>query len=204
MIKVVNEYSSEAGEDSAADEFWIQRDILRHSSKFFQTATKDEWDTLRDEKHTVTLSFEDRDAFKAYLHWLHQGDIPCPCKDDLSEGDDHQFLAKLYVIGEELMDVPFKNAILDIIAYLAASYCPGHEAISIIYKGTSAGSPARKLLADFCAHVAHDNDNSWLVAYKEYPHEALVDALAAMTKVRRSPEHRPWARDMEKYHETDD
>lgn len=186
------------------EEFWIQRDILRQSSKFFQSATKDEWDSLRDEKHTVTVSFDDSDAFKSYLHWLHQGEIPCPCKEDLSEGDDHQFLAKLFVIGEELMDVPFKNAILDIIAYLAASYCPGHEAISTIYQGTSPEAPIRKLLADLCAYVAHDNDNSWVTAYKEYPQEALVDALAAMTRVRRSPGHRVWTDDMERYYEKDD
>jgi len=191
MIKVISKYYDEPGvmaEQVKQAEFWVPRDLLRQSSKFFQAATRPEWDALRDDKHTVTIDFKDHELFEAYVHWLYEGTIPCPCSD-LKEGKDHHFLAKLYVMAEELMDVKLKNAILDIFAALTTEVYPGAIVIKIIYEGTSAGSPARRLLADFCAHVANNN---WLDDFHQYPHEALVDALKAMAGLRKKPNSRPW------------
>jgi hypothetical protein len=47
-------------------ETWVPLGLLRSSSQFLQAATKPEWDTLRDEKHTVTLN-SDSMLIKAYV-----------------------------------------------------------------------------------------------------------------------------------------
>ncbi|KAJ4291131.1 hypothetical protein N0V90_010329 [Kalmusia sp. IMI 367209] len=93
-------------------------------------------------------------VFKAYLHWLKHATIPRPSNGP--DQNDYPFLAKLYVLGERVGDVRFKNAMIDTIIAVSvkARWCPVGEPVSIIYDGTKASSPARRLMTDFCAHNA--------------------------------------------------
>ncbi|KAJ4348366.1 uncharacterized protein N0V89_009740 [Didymosphaeria variabile] len=78
----------------------------------------------------IFIEYGDEQLSKAYLHWLYEGTIPCT--DSLDNDQGHTFLAKLYVMGEEPRDAKIKNAILDIIAAIAAMYIPSSVAVNII------------------------------------------------------------------------
>ena len=183
------------------DEVFVHLQILRSSSKFFQSATKPEWNELRDKPNTINIRV-DPQVFKAYVHWLYTGNMPRLFDDP---DDEFAFLAKLYVLGEELMDVTFKNIIIDIFVVVTVEdRCyPIGEPVAIIYAGTPASSPARRLMVDFCAHVANVKDDSWLIEFPECPKEFLVDALTATITLRtETPGSRPWTQSQSSYHES--
>ncbi|KAF1973566.1 hypothetical protein BU23DRAFT_132900 [Bimuria novae-zelandiae CBS 107.79] len=180
-------------------QFYVPRDLLRASSKFFQAATKCEWDASRDDKHTISI-VSDGDAFNSYVHWLYLGTIPRVAEDDVPLGFDTPFLATLYVLGEQLKDAVFKNAVLETIVHMALTnlVIPSGEAVRVIYRGTSEGSPARRLIADFCSYMATD---WWCEDIDEYLEEALRDALKATVLLRHADFSDALFRDLDKYYE---
>jgi hypothetical protein len=110
--------------------------------------------------------------------------------------------ATFYVFAEKILDTPYKRAILATIAAVqrdAPDY-PCAEAFAIIYEGTPEGSPARRLLVDMYAYGAHDAPD-WGREFELLPHEALVDVMRAMVKVRRENGARPWTEGLEAYEE---
>jgi hypothetical protein len=128
---------------------------LSKSSQFFQRATKPEWDELRDQPGTINVEGKP-DVFQHYLNWLYSGSIPCQ-SDDLGLVGTYLLLAKLYVLGEELVDIKFKNCILDTFIATTSSHreYPIANCITTIYDGTPANSPARRLMVDFVVYAAH-------------------------------------------------
>jgi hypothetical protein len=83
------------------------------------------------------------------------------------ESDEYyQLLADLYVLGERLLDETIRGAIIkEFICFTSLTdksskrYCPMRETVSIIYRGTTAGSPARRLMVDI--HLAYGT-TKWL------------------------------------------
>ena len=66
----------------------------------------------------------------------------------------HVYLARLYTVGERLMDSEFQNRIID--AIIATSrdlvdawrYNPIGEAVNVMYEGTTEGCTGRRLMVD--------------------------------------------------------
>jgi hypothetical protein len=110
--------------------------------------------------------------------------------------------ATFYVFAEKILDQAYKRAILATIAAVQrdAPDFPCAEAFAIIYEGTPEGSPARRLLVDMYAYGA-DDAADWSREFELLPHEALVDIMRAMVKVRRENGARPWTEGLEAYQE---
>jgi hypothetical protein len=113
-------------------------------------------------------------------------------------------LAKVYVLGEELMDVKFKNDVLDTIIATAteACYYPIGEAVAIIYEGTTTSSPGRRLMVDFLVEIAEDS--SRMDEFDNCPKEFLVDAMKALVTRRKRLNRQPWEADCRPYHEKEE
>lgn len=179
----------------------MPRDLLRSSSEFFRKATKPEWIELRVD--ALRVEFEP-DLFKAYIHWLHLATVPR--QSDGIDYLDYPYLAKLYVMGEELMDVKFKNAIVDTIVAISIkhTWCPIGEAVSIIYAGTSESSKARRLMVDYCVNNAN-SDSSWTNEFQNCPKDFLAEVMKEMVKSRVKPVDSqkgfPRLDDLRSYHE---
>lgn len=111
-------------------------------------------------------------------------------------------LAEAYAFGEEIMDVKFKNAILDSMMATAMKWntFPGLDAVNLIYEGTTSKSPARHLLVDIHAQKAHAG-KEWNVQYGGCPKEFLVDLVSAMAGQRPASGKEPWKYAWESYHE---
>lgn len=181
-------------------EISVHRTILNKSSKFFANAVKSEWKDLRVDPG-IELVHVDLYTFQIYTHWLYCGTLPIDGKGK----EAFPTLAQAYVLGEELMDVKFKNDVLDTIIATAteASYYPIGRAVEIIYGGTPPSSPARRLMVDFLVAYA-SGDHSWTDEFENCPREFLLDAMKILVMRRQPDKQRPWKDDRRSYHESEE
>lgn len=186
-------------------ELYIHRSILTSSSEFFRNATKPEWQELRADPNTLILAEANVEEFSAYVHWLYFGTLPAeksPTRGQILDDIDFPSLARAYVLGEELMDIAFKNSVLDSIVAVMEQFnwLPTGETVNIIFRGTPPGSGARRLVTEVCAHWAQNTDN-WIKEFELYDKEFLLEALREMTSVRPKTGKQPWYVNRTQYHE---
>ena len=184
--------------DHETEDLHVHRGVLCKSSTFFKNAMKPEWANSREHPETIDLSEDDSRTVCDYIQWLYSDHVPIDphktgedSREDCAKKAEKIFvlLAEAYVFGEKIMDFKYKNAIVRIIAKAKESYVwnMGPESVTIIYNGTSAGCPLRRLIADSIAHQAHDDSMGgvgWMQYIEGYPREALVDSMKTMAKIR--------------------
>ena len=159
-------------------EFFVHEKVLAASSAFLQAALKEEW--REGQARTIKLPEEDPTTFYGYIQWLYAGKLPCQS----SEKYCFLPLAKLYVIGEKLIDDKLQDRVLDaIIATHRKEQCyPSKTTVKTIYHATPEGSPGRRLMVDmhllFGAPEAISNKN------EETHLDFLVDLTKALLKGR--------------------
>lgn len=136
-------------------------------SPFFRSAVKKDW--LVD--GTIALPIDDPTVVHCYLHFLYSSAVPA---------NFYEALAELYVFGEKIMDVDFKNAVIGAIIRETRKpetdghcYFPTGDVVDILYAGTSSGSPARKLMVDL---FFYHGSPSWFDGH-EYNGEFLNDVV---------------------------
>ncbi|KAK5125111.1 hypothetical protein LTR85_000786 [Meristemomyces frigidus] len=144
--------------------YFIHRSVLCSSGHFFKTRLKPEW-SRTDEAH-AKLPVQEPDAFNLYVNWLYMRGIPltAPDKDDDAQHRaEWKNLAAAFVVGEAVMDDPFKDAIMDALCAKARSpkgatlWAVMNAVVQTLYDGAPPSSPARKwLLAVFIHHAPDD------------------------------------------------
>ena len=182
----------------------VHRDVLCQTSEFFAKATKGEWCELREDPDTITLKGDDLEVVKAYVRWLYRQDPPLPLLNS-SVVNVYPFLAKAYVFGEKVIDTTFKDAVIDCIVARAVETksFPTSQTMNIIYRGTLDGSPARRLMVDFCvdgAYVRPEYD-AWVQSIRGFSKELLADVVVGMVQKRPSLNKNPWTGASHLYHE---
>jgi hypothetical protein len=134
-----------------------------------------------------------------YSQWLYSGNLSILNSDSNSK---YIFvvLAMFYVLGERILDALFQNTVIDAMVEASHICSPGLRSTRIIYNGTTAGSPARKFLADYCAwsldHIGVKDLDPALDA------EFSIDMVMAMIEYRSLPASGtvpPWLAHPEKY-----
>ncbi|KAM0459399.1 hypothetical protein ACHAPV_005586 [Trichoderma viride] len=140
---------------------------------------------------SVTLQEEDPEVFEVYQHWLYFEKLPVQNDSPGLEGNiEYVQLAKAYVLGEMLLDISFKNAVLDAILIKSRSkasdghrWFPVGPAIRCIYEGTLESSAARRLLVDMYTYHGY---GEWLTQWAskdDLPKQFLLDlAIATLAK----------------------
>ena len=164
----------------SSQKLFAHRWFLERTSAFFHAAFKNEW--KEGQELQVNLVEEDVELFKTYLHYTYTRKIPYIRFDTstTSEGShkaEYIVLAGLYCLGEKYQDTTCRNAAID--AIIAKSECraPGSDdfppalAVDIIYRGTCAGSRARKLMVDLYIGKGHA---TWLEE-GGHNHDFLID-----------------------------
>jgi hypothetical protein len=129
----------------------VHKDLISSSSEFFKNATKPEW---RTDSKPIDLSDELPRICERYFQWLYTGTV---APHDAGE-NGYRYLARMYVLGEKMMDQTFQNDVIKAIitrhstAKLSqkrpGSMVLGLQAIKIIYDGTTENAPVRRLLVD--------------------------------------------------------
>jgi hypothetical protein len=191
------------------EKFLVHEDVLRMTSSFFNTALKKEWDASRKEERTVNLSEEQPGILGIYLHWVYMKALPTfivGSQNPGAENPEYKVLAHAYALGERLLDTSFKNAVLQALCDAIGNQpyyettCLGATTIHIIYGGTTAGSPARRLLVDIWAYAACEQ---WATQLDVMPHDFVVILARALSTSRSRPEGMkiPWRECTERYNE---
>lgn len=160
--------------------FFIHSLILAKSSAFFEAAVKREW--KEGQQHEIRLPEDDATTFKTYAEWLYTGTVGV---NIAATSETYVELAKLYVLGEKLIDAPFQDEVIN--AIVASSRKADHNgirhppsllSISIIYRDTPPDSPARRLMADF---YAFHGKPTWIAEDPVfYDKEFLIDLSKAL------------------------
>jgi hypothetical protein len=179
--------------------FYVHQKLVCNSSGYFRNISKSFASTAASMR-AVTLLDEEAQTFRTYLHWLYTGNV-----DHIIAGGNGTIeLSKAYVLGEKLIDPNFQNAVLDRIVQRTKGpegRAPGPTAVSIIYDGTPEGSPARRLMVDFCSYCANGQWMNIERLSRHVPAEFMDDLVAALVAKRPVPAGpRPWDTYIASYH----
>lgn len=145
--------------------------FISRRSEFFKAALKKEW--AEGQTRVIKLPDEDPQVMTHYLSYTYSKCLPTDIftADFMGtfpeESDEYyQLLADLYVAGERLLDETICGATITEFIRLTSltdksskRYCPMKEAVKTIYRGTTAGSPARRLMVNI--HLAYGT-TKWL------------------------------------------
>ena len=166
-------------------ELIVYESCITRNSDFFKAAMKKEW----TEGQTRTIKLPEEHCLETLTHYLNYAysqalpthNIRAVTSPGFPEGT-WTTLANIYVLGERMADQSVRHAVIREFIRLPRltceanksnkSFSPNAEAISLIYDGTTAGSPARRLMVDY--HVARGYE-SWL---GDHHHPAFVLDLA--------------------------
>jgi len=117
-------------------------------------------------------------------------------------------MARSFVLGAKLLDCVFQNVVLKALidSVECYNYVPSNAAVRIIYKGTSSGLPARKLLVDFWAV---ESDITWKddcadvvnMAGAEFANDLICALFTLWAKpyTEATQKHKPWMKEPEQY-----
>lgn len=171
-------------------ELVVYESCITRNSDFFRAAMKKEW--AEGQTRTIKLPEEHcLETLTHYLNYAYSQKLPTDRITAVAStgfpGGTWTVLAKIYVLGESMLDQSVQNAVIKEFVRLPRLTCeanktnkswyPSAEAISLIYDGTTAESPARRLMVDY--HVVRGYE-TWLGSHC---HPAfLLDLAKALQK----------------------
>ncbi|KAH9845206.1 hypothetical protein Tdes44962_MAKER06780 [Teratosphaeria destructans] len=169
-------------------EILVHESLIRTCSSFFEAALSKPW--KESTERTILLPDDEPNIVKLYVQYLYRKQLCIKVVDEhslkLQNHENHpEFftLATLYVFGEKIGDIGFKNAVLD--AFIqrmnddtpdGGKRYPVNKVVDIIYRGTMAGSKARQLMLD--VHVWRGG--SWWIT--ENPEENNKEFLMELSR----------------------
>lgn len=170
-----------------------QRKIIVHTSyitscsDFFATALKEEW--LEGQTRTVTLPNEDRELMAHYVDYLYTQKLPTRDYRPSLFGTTPSgqlaclVLAQLYVLGERILDKSFRNAVIEEVVRIYSR--PMTDMVNVVYQGTVAGSPARRLMVDL--NFSKCNSQSAFLHTADVDKALLFDLAQALSTAVSNP-----------------
>jgi len=165
------------------EKFVVHEICITRNSDFFKAVMKKEW----IEGRTRTVKFPEEtclETFIAYLNFAYHRKLPTESIETVSEDDSlgvdaYKVLAKIYVLGERLLDESVQNAVVEEFARLVAiessdgkCYYPGSGCVTLIYNGTSTPCELRRMMVDM---YSSEGEASWID--KRLPSEFLADLV---------------------------
>ena len=144
------------GDTQAPKEFTVHEDIVKASSEFVRLALRGDWKEASTRR--IPLPDDEPAVFSVYQHWLYNGlihtarqGLTAPSESD----DEYELLAKAYILGEKIMDVAFKNSVMDAIVEKVGQGTFNKKLTSLVWDNTPPASPLRRLWVDVYYHVGN-------------------------------------------------
>jgi hypothetical protein len=177
--------------------FGVHQGLLCRSSSLLKNAMKPEWQDKREDPACFDLTQDEPEPVALYVRWLYHSEVQIKLPKAGSYNRDkaspelqrtYISLAQAYVFGERIIDIKYKNEIMLRLLEVeqASGWTPGPEAAAIIYEGSPARSPMRRLISDLIANNASAH-LSWVEYFDNYPRDLLADATKAMATLRPPP-----------------
>jgi hypothetical protein len=186
------------GEDDKKHIFDVHESLITARSLFFKKALSGDWKEAKD--RVVMLPEDDSVTFRRYVYLLYTGSfivIPDPLPENYRGTDERQNLLRLYVLAEKLQDSETENAVLE--AMLLSRqlrgdgllYLPSYNDITLLYSGTTTGSPMRKMIVEMWSNSEASN---WLTKEtQEWPSDFLYELSVKLLDRRDVPSTDPTA-----------
>ena len=173
----------------------MHKNVLGRSSPFFQSALKPEWTDPIEPKKPIDLPDTSVASFKVYLQWLYWNTVPEAKKGT----EDVHMLAHAYVLGVQILDENFQNAIMRNLkrSFLhGGGNIPSAQMIEIIYEGTNPGSHIRDFMVQLFLgrrdHLWQNNPDIWPAEFLRDLFEWLIiertDSLELLTELTKTLE----------------
>lgn len=154
-------------------ELLVHANYISRRSAFFEASLKKEW--LEGQTRTVTLPEDDYDVVTAYLKFIYSGRLDTTLvhmSTTTRTKEEHSGhfleLAKLYVLGNKLMDDDVKTAVVKEVHRFFVECCtmnhchclPDHRFVNTLYAGTTTTNPLLKLFMSVFMSQGHTQDLS--------------------------------------------
>jgi hypothetical protein len=172
--------------------------LLAKTSEFFETALKKEW--KEGQTRIIKLPEDNVESVTHYLDFVHGEGLPSESikhAEDVPDGssDTHpnRLLIGLYILSERVLNTTLQNAVIkEILRLVSLTHTksrrnvPSLHAISEIYKGTTDGSPVRRLMVDLYVTYAQQGA---MIRAEDNPAfvRDVAEALLAKAVNRQSP-----------------
>ncbi|GME35465.1 BTB/POZ domain containing protein [Neofusicoccum parvum] len=184
--------------------FLIHQDILCASSPFFRNACNGGW--KESEEGFVTLPSHSPETFEVYVQWLYFGNMFVEDQKDDYENLDWDIFIDAYILGDKLLDVDFRNALIDLAIRVEVHFDQiPHNHAKAAYSGLPESDPYCRLYVDM---------HTWEIASSWYsdvnnkdatdaPMEFFRDVAKTAAENRKSigsSEDGPWVTDPGRYH----
>lgn len=131
--------------------------LLSQHSDFFQACLRNGWKEAEERiVRLPDLPDESATAFETFQSFLYTGKVHTAMTGEENEpGNDREWarLTNAWILGEVLLSVSFKDAVLDAIVHKMNN--TSRHPISMyrsVYKWSPTGCPARKLMVDIAVH----------------------------------------------------
>lgn len=155
----------------------MHKEVFTGSSEYFNRAMNGDWAEATDK--TLYMPDDRPLAFQIYAHWLYRRTIATQCAPTKIQTEVGEWgkLIQAYVLGEKIMDGPFKDALVDAMAKRASVVPPGDKRwfphvdwLKLLYAGTPSGSQARELIVEAYVNFSYTKGLD-----DEYPKDFLLD-----------------------------
>lgn len=130
------------------EKFAIHESIIKPRSEFVRLALRGEWKEAND--RTIPLPDDEPQVFSLYQEWLYSGLIYTRPSQLLPKDDDEfALLTQAFILGDKLMDLDFKDSIVDAITEkLRKEQTFDTSLTNLVWENTPDGSPLRRLWMD--------------------------------------------------------
>lgn len=152
----------------AQEHMLVHAPYLSARSEFFRAALSKDW--KEGQSRVIKLPEDDPSTVAQYLDFVYKDRLPTQRKWFPDQAKFMYFaLAQLYVYGERVLDVVIRNTIVEHFVSFSNvvnrdlpthPFYPDPAVVEIVYEGTTATSPMRRLLVDI--YVRHGS-KEWLV-----------------------------------------
>ncbi|KAI9694282.1 MAG: hypothetical protein M1820_009041 [Bogoriella megaspora] len=150
--------------------FHVHENLLRSSAPYYEAIFGNQaW--LEAQTRKVELTDDHPEAFELYSQWLYTNKIWCMEvvpneRTQKAAMKETNLLVRAYCLGEKLLDVAFRDSVIDAIqssvlnkAGTKKALYPGPWKLNFLWGNSPENSPLRRLILDYYAWKAKENWN---------------------------------------------
>ena len=156
--------------------FSVYQDVICASSKFFKAACSERWVEGKEKK--VSLPEVKPKHFQQYVAWLYSGNYQLQASQTdtaIAIGAAIETGLELYILGDVLDDIRFRNKMMENLANSDLRYFPHPATLCVLWERTPPTSLMRKMYVERLIMRADRKVVTALV--KEYPTELIQQVV---------------------------
>ncbi|KAK3621710.1 hypothetical protein LTR56_022474 [Elasticomyces elasticus] len=139
---------------TASQRFAMHEGLVSSASEFVRLALRGEW--READQRVIPLPEDEPVVFNEYQTWLYSRRI--------SPFSTLEKLVKCYILADKLMDVEFRDAVMDyVLVHIRSTTSFAPSLANLVYGSTPEGSPLRRLMCEvfvWCGNTEWIDENT--------------------------------------------